>query len=114
MLVIEQTGTPFPERWADINWSAVEARVTRLQGRIYRATERKDWKQAKSLQKLLTQSLAAKLKAIRQVTQENSGKHTPGVDGVVIDTPQKRLALLKKGLNLKGYKPKPVKRNRLN
>ena len=64
----------------------------------------------KNLQKLMVRSMSAKLKAIRQVTQENSGKQTPGIDGVVCDTPQKRLALWNDGLSLKGYRPKPVKR----
>jgi RNA-directed DNA polymerase len=59
----------------------------------------------------MVRSTSAKLKAIRQVTQENSGKHTPGIDGVKYDTPQKRLELLHDGLSLKGYRPKPVKRH---
>jgi RNA-directed DNA polymerase len=44
------------------------------------------------------------------VTQENDGKHTPGVDGVVCDTPEARIELLKDGLTLRGYHPKPVRR----
>lgn len=37
MLVIEPTNGRELTRWADINWSAVDANVRRLQGRIYRA-----------------------------------------------------------------------------
>jgi hypothetical protein len=36
----------------------------------------------------MVRTLSAKLKAIRQVTQENRGKQTPGIDGVVCDTPE--------------------------
>ncbi|ADE17035.1 hypothetical protein Nhal_4028 (plasmid) [Nitrosococcus halophilus Nc 4] len=41
MLVIEQTNGRELTRWADINWSTVEANVRRLQGRIYRAAATK-------------------------------------------------------------------------
>lgn len=110
MLVIEPTNGRELTHWSQINWTAVEANVRHLQGRIYRAAAHEDQAQVKNLQKLMVRSMSAKLKAIRQVTQENSGKQTPGIDGVVCDTPQKRLALLQDGLSLKGYCPKPVKR----
>lgn len=110
MLVIEPTNGRELTRWADINWSAVEANVRRLQGRIYRAAANGEQGKVKNLQKLLIRALSAKLKAIRQVTQENRGKHTPGIDGVVCDTPKARLVLLKEGLTFTGYRPKPARR----
>jgi RNA-directed DNA polymerase len=110
MLVIEQTNGRNLTRWSDINWTAVEGNVRHLQGRIFRATVDGDMAKVKNLQKLLVRSMSTKLKAIRQVTQENDGKHTPGIDGMVCDTPEARLALLKNGLNLKRYQPKPVRR----
>ena len=110
MLVIELNSEHKLTHWSGINWTAVEANVRRLQDRIYRATAEQDWKRVKNLQKLLIRSQAAKFKAIRQVTQENSGKHTPGIDGVVCDTPKKRLDLLNEGMDLQGYRPKPVRR----
>ena len=48
--------------------------------------------------------------AIRQVTQINRGRKTPGIDGKVCRLPPHRLALFRKGLSLKGYRPKPVRR----
>jgi RNA-directed DNA polymerase len=96
--------------WADINWHAVEANVRRLQERIYCATQAEDWRKVKNLQKLLARATSNKLLAIRRVTQENQGKHTAGVDGVICDTPQARMQLLNEGLSLKGYRPKPVRR----
>jgi len=109
---------PFTERtedhsyptWADINWHAVEGNVRRLQERIYRATTNKAWKRVKNLQKLLVRATSNQLLAIRRVTQENQGKHTAGIDGVVYDTPEARWRLFQEGLSLKGYKPRPVRR----
>jgi RNA-directed DNA polymerase len=110
MLVIEPTNGRELPHWSQMHWTAVEAHVRHLQGRIYRAATHEDHAQVKNLQKLLVRSMSATLKAIRQVPQEHSGKHTPGIDGVVCDTPQKRLALWQDGLRLKGYRPKPVTR----
>lgn len=64
----------------------------------------------KSLQKLLVRATSNKLLAIRRITQENQGKHTAGIDGVVYDTPEARWKLFQEGLILKGYKPRPVRR----
>ena len=85
---IERTeGHPDPT-WADINWHAVEGNVRRLQERIYRATTNKAWRTVKNLQKLLVRATSNKLLAIRRITQENQGKHTAGIDGVVYATPK--------------------------
>jgi RNA-directed DNA polymerase len=109
MLVIEQTkGQPL--KWQNINWTAAEGEVRRLQERIFRAAQNGEHAKVKNLQKLLVRSTATKMLAIRQVTQQNPGKHTPGVDGVVVDTPEARIQLLQEGLTLKGYRPKPVRR----
>lgn len=110
MPTIEQTSGRNRTRWSDSNGTAVEAHVRRLQSRIFRAAAHGEVAQVKNLQKLLVRSRATKLLAIRQVTQENRGKHTPGIDGVVCDTPEARLALLQDGLSLQGYHPKPVRR----
>jgi RNA-directed DNA polymerase len=111
MLVIEPTKGRELTHWSQMNWTGVEANVRRLQSRIYRAAANGEHAKVKNLQKLMVRSVSAQLLAIRQVPQDHSGKHTPGVDGVVCDTPQKRMALLNDGLSLKGYRPKPVKRH---
>ena len=107
---IEPTKGQTLPTWADIDWHAVETNVGRLQERIYRATQDEDWMRVKSLQKLLARATSTKLLAIRRVTQENQGKNTAGVDGVVCDTPEARLELFREGLRLKGYRPLPVRR----
>lgn len=107
---IEQTITQVEATWADVNWPKVEKLVNRLQARIFRATQRRDFKRVRSLQKLLAKATSNKLLAIRRVTQENRGRNTPGVDGVVYDTPEKRLALSQEKWSLKYHRPQPVKR----
>ena len=96
--------------WSDVDWTATEAVVRRIQDRIFRAAKAGDGAQVKNLQKLLVRSRSAKLLAIRQVTQRNAGRNTPGIDGVVCRTPEDRVTLLESGLDLKGYKPQPVRR----
>ncbi len=109
-IITEQTDMLAATQWSTIDWGHVETNVRRLQERIYRATERQDWKRVRSLQKLLTQSMSNRLLAIRRVTQENRGRHTPGVDGEVYDSPTKRMALSRENLTLQGYRPRPVRR----
>jgi len=109
-IFIEQTNERRLPRWEDINWRQVTTNVRRLQERIYRATEHREWKKVRSLQKLLVRATSNKLLAIRQVTQENQGQHTPGVDGRVYDTPEARTALSQEKLSLQDYHPKPVRR----
>jgi RNA-directed DNA polymerase len=109
-VLAERTNEPTAPLWTSIDWRTVESTVRRLQERIYRATERGERRKARSLQQLLVRASSAKLLAIRRVTQENQGKHTAGIDGVVCDTPEARAALFRSGLSLKGYKPRPVRR----
>jgi RNA-directed DNA polymerase len=106
----EQTDGRSPMTWSDVDWAATEAVVRRLQDRIFRAAKAGDGARVKNLQKLLVRSRSAKLLAIRQVTQQNAGRNTPGIDGVVCRTPADRVTLLESGLKLQGYKPKPVRR----
>jgi retron-type reverse transcriptase len=49
-------------------------------------------------------------RAIRKVGQENSGRKTPGIDGVVSKSDRDRVRLFKDGLSLKDYVPLPVRR----
>jgi RNA-directed DNA polymerase len=66
--------------WETIDWSAIERGVDRLHTRIVKAKQEGRWNKVKKLQYLLTHSRAAKLLAVRRVT-ENQGSKTPGVDG---------------------------------
>src|SRR4051794_18593243 len=110
MAKAEQTDGREPMAWSNVDWAAAEAVVRRLQDRIFRAAKAGDGARVKNLQKLLVRSRSAKLLAIRQVTQRNAGRNTPGIDGMVCTTPEDRVALLESGLDLKRYKPHPVRR----
>jgi RNA-directed DNA polymerase len=105
----EQTGERRQTAWSEIDWTAAEAAVKRLQDRIYRAAVAGNGRQVKNLQKLLVRSTSAKRLAVRRVTQQNAGRTTPGVDGVVCRTPESRTRLTT-GLSLKDYRPQPVRR----
>jgi RNA-directed DNA polymerase len=105
----EQTGEREQTAWSDIDWAAAEAAVRRLQGRIYRAAAAGRGRQVKNLQKLLVRSRSAKRLAVRRVTQQNAGRTTPGIDGVVCRTPESRMRLAA-GLSLRDHRPQPVRR----
>ena len=83
-------------KWSDIPWRKLEKNVYKLQKRIFKASSRGDVKLVRRLQKLLIKSMAAKLLAVRRVTQDNKGSKTAGVDGVKSLTPEQRLALTDK------------------
>ena len=94
----------------DINWDRTEKYVRRLQERIYQATKCQQWAKVKNLQKLLARSYYAKVLAIREITQRNHGKNTPGTDSKVYITPDERWSLTQEPFNYITDKPSPVKR----
>src|SRR5215471_19829757 len=73
---------PVSEAWNQLPWRKLEQHCFRIQKRIYRASQRGNQRAVHKLQKLLMKSEAARLLAVRRVTQENQGKKTAGVDGV--------------------------------
>jgi len=80
-------------QWHTIRWPKLERKVWKLQKRMDLAAKRGEHRQGRRLQQLLLRSYHAKLLAVRQVTQDNRGKQTPGVDGLAALTPPERLAL---------------------
>jgi group II intron reverse transcriptase/maturase len=69
------------ESWKTLPWKKFRRDLFRLQKRVYKAVQVGDKRKAKSLQKLILKSTAARLLAIRQVSQLNTGKKTAGIDG---------------------------------
>ena len=94
--------------WQFINWHKVYGKVKSLQRRIVKAIKEGRHNKVKALQWLLTHSLAAKLLAVKRVT-ENSGKRTAGVDGVILRTPEQKLKAAR-SLTRKGYRAQPLRR----
>ena len=69
------------ESWIKLPWKKFRRDLFRLQKRVYKAVREGDKRKTRSLQKLILKSTAARLLAIRQVTQLNAGKKTAGIDG---------------------------------
>lgn len=69
------------ESWQTLPWKKFRRSLFRLQKRVFKAVRSGDMRKAKSIQKLILKSTAARLLAVRQVTQLNAGKKTPGIDG---------------------------------
>ncbi len=64
------------------DWKKLQKGLFRLQRRIFKEIREGDKARAKRLQKLVLSSYAARMLAIRQVSQLNTGKKTAGIDGV--------------------------------
>lgn len=83
------------ESWKQLPWKKFRKVVFRLQMRIYKAVRAGDMAKTRNLQKLILRSYAARMLAIRQVTQLNAGKRTAGIDGKKALSFQERFALEK-------------------
>jgi group II intron reverse transcriptase/maturase len=81
------------ESWKNLTWKKYRRELFRLQKRLFKAVQAKDMQKARSLQKLILKSRAARLLAIRQVTQLNAGKKTAGIDGKASLNIEERFAL---------------------
>src|SRR2546430_14156075 len=81
---------PTSEAWRRLPWRKFEQHVYRIQKRIYRASQRGNTRAVQKLQKLLMKSEAARLLAVRRVSQDNQGKKTAGIDGVKNLQPHQR------------------------
>jgi len=103
---------PASEAWNQLPWRKLEKYCFRIQKRIYQASQRGNTRAVHKLQKLLLKSEAARLLAVRRVTQDNQGKKTAGVDGVKAVKPQGRLVMASQ-IHPKHWKhqtPRPVRR----
>jgi RNA-directed DNA polymerase len=107
-----QENSPASEAWRTLPWKKFQRHVYRLQKRIYRASQRGNRRAVPKLQKRLMKSEAARMLAVRRVTQENRGKRTAGIDGVKAVSAAKRIPLARAihPRQGKGHKAKPVRR----
>lgn len=99
---------PNTVEWNKLNWKKIQKSIFKLQKRIYKASLSGDTKEVRKLQKTMTRSWNAKLLATRQVTQDNTGKKTAGIDGVKSVSPNNRSQIAHQ-LNLK-QRPLPARR----
>lgn len=103
-------GTERHTDWNGVNWRRANKCVRNLRERIFRASKEGDLKKAHSLQKLMLRSYSNILTSVRRVTQLNAGRNTPGVDKVVVKTPEARGRLVDDLQALTPWKAKPARR----
>jgi RNA-directed DNA polymerase len=96
--------------WDAINWKRANRIVRNLRQRIYRAEREGEHCKVRSLQKLMLRSYANTLVSVRRVTQENAGRMTPGVDKVVVKTPEARMVLVHDLMTAQPWRAKPTRR----
>ena len=82
-----------PRDWDAISWHDQELQVRRLRQRIFKAAQAGDLKRVRNLQGLMLRSRANTLVSVQQVSQRNTGRRTPGVDGQVALTSSARAGL---------------------
>ena len=98
------------ELWKRLPWKKFRRNLFRLQKRIFKAIRDGNLKKARNLQKLVLKSTAAKLLAIRQITQLNKGKKTAGVDGIKALNFQQRFQLYFQLKEVSEWEPGELKR----
>ena len=96
--------------WQAIDWKRVYRIVKNLRQRIFRASREGDLRKVRSLQRLMLRCRSNVLERVRRVTQVNQGKHTPGIDKILVKTPEARGALCRKLSRLELHKVHPVRR----
>jgi RNA-directed DNA polymerase len=96
--------------WHAIDWKRVYRSVKNLRQRIFRASRDGDLKTVRSLQRLILRSRANIFESIRRVTQVNHGKDTPGVDSILVTTPEERAALCQRLSQLDLHQVHPIRR----
>lgn len=86
----------YSDDWRLTDWKGFQKVLFRLQKRIFKAVGEGDKAKARRLQKLVLSSYAARMLAIRQVTQLNKGRKTAGIDGKKSLTFKERFQLEKR------------------
>jgi RNA-directed DNA polymerase len=97
--------------WDAIVWPVHEENVRRLRQRIFKATKEQDLATVRNLQRMMLRSWPDTLISVRQVTQRNAGRGTPGVDGQVVLTSRARMDLaVQVHRTARSFQPLPVRR----
>ena len=102
------------EVWKNLQWKNFQRDLLRLQKRIYKAMQDGDLRKVRSLQRLVLKSRAARMLAVRQVSQLNSGKKTCGVDGQKYLNFQQRLELVEKLKEANKWEHKGLRKVEIN
>ena len=81
-------------RWHTVNWRQANRIVRHLRQRLCRAPPQGDSRKVRSLQKRMWRCHAHAWLSVRQGSQGNKGQHTPGIDKLVVQTPEARAKLV--------------------
>jgi RNA-directed DNA polymerase len=103
-------GTEKQTDWNTTDWKKANRIVRNLRQRIFRAAQEGNLKKVRSLQKLMLKSYSNRLVSVRRVAQINAGKNTPGVDKLVIKTPEARGRMVDALAHYALWQAKPARR----
>jgi RNA-directed DNA polymerase len=96
--------------WHAIDWRHVNSYVRQLRQAIFLAGKAEDLKKVRTLQRIMLRSFENRALSVRQVTQENAGRKTPGVDGELALDHRQRGALVRRIESFRAWEPLPVRR----
>jgi RNA-directed DNA polymerase len=102
-------GVP-PTGWSPVDGKKAERRVQNLRARSFRAAKEPRWTPGRHLTTRLRRRYATVLVAVRRSTQVNRGRHTPGIDGARVPTPDERARLVDDRRPYQPWKAAPVRR----
>ncbi len=94
----------FSELCKNLPWKIFRINLFRIKRRLFKAIQANDTRRARNLQKLILKSFAARLLAVRQVSQLNAGKKTAGIDGVKSLSFKQRFTLAERLLKAHDWK----------
>lgn len=109
-ILVEKMKQTLDFKWHDIDWNKCFSKVAQLQNRIAVEYMAGDYKLVQKLQNALVNSFQRRAIAVRKVTFVNKGKVTPGVDNLVVLTPEQRRKLVLDLQQHREIKPSPVRR----
>ena len=96
--------------WQAIHWRQAQRNVRTLRHRSFRATQAPAWRRVRALQQRMRRSDSNTGLRVRRVMQGNAGKHTPGVDNVVVTPPTARGRLVAQLPTCHPWRGQPVRR----
>jgi len=99
----------FPFSWHDIDWRKIQSKVSYYQNQLAVAELKGNYGLVTKLQKNLVNSFSGRALAVRAIVS-NKGKNTPGVDGIIWDTSDKKMEAIHRLGENRNYRCLPVKR----
>lgn len=103
-------GTTGQTDWNAVSWKRTNRIVRNLRQRIFKASKAGDTCKVRQLQKLMLRSQSNVLLSVRQVTQVNDGRYTPGLDKLVVKTAAAKGKLVDEVLSHEPWKVSPARR----